>query len=203
MAVILYKITNLVNGKFYIGQTSRSLKERFSAHKNKGSHCILLINAMTKYGYEYFQIEELTKVETREEANELEKTLIANSNCLYPNGYNLTKGGSAFNHSEITKAKIGKAHTGMKRSKEARENMSKACKGRVISEEQKTNISNSLKGRPPGNKGIARKIICLDTGVKYDSAKIAAEILNIDRTSINRVASGDRKTTGGYRFKYE
>ena len=35
---IIYKITNKVNGKCYIGQTTKSLSDRWSKHKYKKSH---------------------------------------------------------------------------------------------------------------------------------------------------------------------
>lgn len=57
---IIYKITNLVNNKVYIGQTERTLKERWGQHKySKG--CKYLHNAILKYGAESFKIEEIEK----------------------------------------------------------------------------------------------------------------------------------------------
>ena len=52
----IYKITNLVNSKIYIGQTIRSLKERFRQHIYKQG-CTYLHNAILKYGKENFKIE--------------------------------------------------------------------------------------------------------------------------------------------------
>lgn len=55
---IIYKITNLLNGKVYIGQTIRSLKDRYSQHKYKTSSSPIHL-AIKKYGHQNFIIEEL------------------------------------------------------------------------------------------------------------------------------------------------
>ena len=46
--MIIYKITNNVNGKIYIGQTVRTLEERLSEHKRK--KVSLISKAFDKYG---------------------------------------------------------------------------------------------------------------------------------------------------------
>lgn len=52
----LYKITNEINGKIYIGVTKRELSVRFKEHKSESSGCIFLRNAIQKYGFENFSI---------------------------------------------------------------------------------------------------------------------------------------------------
>lgn len=58
---IIYKIANLVNSKIYIGQTTRTIKERWDDHKyDAGSdNNIYLYNAMRKYSINNFKIEDL------------------------------------------------------------------------------------------------------------------------------------------------
>ena len=201
--MVIYKITNQINGKFYIGQTSTSIKERWSKHCNNGSHCTYLKNAIKKYGKENFTIEEIYSAKDRDELNKLEKAAIEEHNSLCPSGYNLTTGGDAFNHSKETRQKIGITHLGSKRSKEARENMSNAAKGKVISEQQKKDIANTLRGRISPMKGKGKPVKCIDTDIVYSCAIEAANMLGLNATAINRVASGKRKTTGKKRFKYE
>ena len=58
---IIYKVTNLVNNKIYIGQTERTLKERWEQHKYKEG-CRHLHNAILKYGAYNFKIEEIENV---------------------------------------------------------------------------------------------------------------------------------------------
>lgn len=52
----IYKITNIVNGKLYIGQTRKTVEERFEIHlKNAKKHINrYLYDAMNKYGYDNF-----------------------------------------------------------------------------------------------------------------------------------------------------
>lgn len=92
MVKAIYKITNLINGKVYIGQSVRP-KVRFQEHwnnaKNKRDN-YPIHNAMRKYGKENFQMEIL---EWTEEYDQREKDWINFYNSLFPNGYNLIEGG--------------------------------------------------------------------------------------------------------------
>lgn len=109
MAVLIYKIykiTNLINGKIYVGQTMRSIEERFKEHCCTDS---AIGNAIRKYGKGNFKLELIAECETNEAANELEMYWIKELNCKAPNGYNLTDGGerrSGFKHTDEEKAKI-------------------------------------------------------------------------------------------------
>ena len=92
--MIIYCITNKINGKPYIGQTIRTLEERIADHK----HCkkTLIGKAIQKYGWsdKTFKVEILEVCETLEQLNEREKFWIAKYNSIVPNGYNMTEGGS-------------------------------------------------------------------------------------------------------------
>lgn len=91
----IYKITNLINNKVYIGQTKQSLQERWYKHCQK--HCdkhhfhMPIKQAIFKYGKEHFTIELL---------EECDVCLLNERECYwiqfydsYTNGYNCTKGG--------------------------------------------------------------------------------------------------------------
>jgi group I intron endonuclease len=99
----IYKITNLVNDCIYIGYTSRSCSFRWIEHIRETRKCKtsrqLITKAIVKYGAENFVMEELTEVETQEEALLLEIKYIAefrSNRNHYPegNGYNLHDGGN-------------------------------------------------------------------------------------------------------------
>lgn len=73
MSFLVYKITNQINNKIYIGQTTETLKKRFARHcgyqLNDNTY---LHRAMKKYGTENFKIEEIERVDNQEELNERE-----------------------------------------------------------------------------------------------------------------------------------
>ena len=60
----IYKITNKINGKIYIGQTAKSIKERFNQHCLKWSCCTKFKYAINKYGKENFIIEQIDHAHT-------------------------------------------------------------------------------------------------------------------------------------------
>lgn len=53
--------------------------------------------------------------------------------------------------------------------------------------------------------GISRRneIICIENGKVYTGCRHAAKDLGLDESSIYKVASGKRKTCGGFRFKFK
>ena len=89
--MIVYKITNIDNGKIYIGQTKFSLEKRFKEHAKADSY---LGYAIRQHGEDHFKREVLATCETREKAYALEMRYIAEFDCMAPNGYNLTPGGA-------------------------------------------------------------------------------------------------------------
>ena len=93
----IYKITNKVNGKVYIGQTIRTVQTRWKQHiqsafreKNK-NRSPLLYNAIRKYGADSFEIVELEKC-SNNILDEREIYWIKQYDS-YKNGYNCTIGG--------------------------------------------------------------------------------------------------------------
>lgn len=95
MRGFIYKITNKVNGKSYIGQTIQNVKERFYQHcATKCSQAILnmvIHKAITKYGKSNFTIEVIEEVESAN-LNDRERYWIRYYDS-YNNGYNSTEGG--------------------------------------------------------------------------------------------------------------
>ena len=87
---IIYKITNLLDGMVYVGQTTRSIEVRFREHAVADSR---IGNAIRKYGAENFSCEVVEECESRAALDEREIFWIAHFNCKAPNGYNMTDGG--------------------------------------------------------------------------------------------------------------
>lgn len=94
MRGFIYKITNNVNGKIYIGQTIQNVKERFYQHcATKCSDSVLnmaIHRAIKKYGKSNFTIEVIEEVD-KDSLNDREKFWIEYYNS-YNNGYNSTRG---------------------------------------------------------------------------------------------------------------
>ena len=105
--MIIYKITNTINKKVYIGQTVRALRKRWWEHKKDSETSELpLYRAMRKYGPENFTIEEIDGANSQSELNYIELHHIYLFNSISPNGYNLRIGGSQGTHSQETRDKI-------------------------------------------------------------------------------------------------
>jgi GIY-YIG catalytic domain-containing protein len=84
---IIYKITNKVNGKIYIGKTVQPFKQRVKSHKYKS--CRAFNNAIKTYGWDSFEKEEFICSLDEKHLASLEEQTIKFYNCLAPNGYNL------------------------------------------------------------------------------------------------------------------
>lgn len=104
----VYLITNLLNGKKYVGQTICDVRRRWSQHKNeakKGSVSAIHA-AIRKYGPENFQMVIIDTVySNREELIASEIRHIEVHDCISPKGYNLSKGGEGvdFSNPEVRK----------------------------------------------------------------------------------------------------
>lgn len=129
--MFIYRIKNKKNNKIYIGQTIRSIKERWSAHCSSSTRNTnnLFHNAIAKHGKDSFEIEELAKADSQEQLDELESLYIKLNNSLHPYGYNLKTGGSnGVVYSDESKKKMSETKLGIPISKEAKDKMSKAHK---------------------------------------------------------------------------
>lgn len=209
----IYIITNLLNGKKYVGETL-NVKRRIAKHcKN---NCQLIHSAFNKYGKENFDVyvEYFTNF-SKEDLWKLEEELIKKFNCLTPNGYNINPYGVGGKNTEDTKIKISKAN-----------------KGRKMSVESNLARSNSLKGRPAPNKGKSpseetreklRKAMtdAIASGYRVKSTPvnqidlITGEIINtysgiaeaarqmgVSPSSIKNCLYGKRKTSKGFKWAY-
>ena len=92
MRGFVYLVTNKLDGKKYVGQTTRTLEQRFAEHSKADT---LLGKAIRTDGAENFSIEVLATCETQEELDEQERFFIAKLDCKFPNGYNTMNGGNA------------------------------------------------------------------------------------------------------------
>ncbi len=139
---IIYKATNKINGKIYIGQTVKNLNYRIMEHLSKVKHNFnrgIFHNALRKHGIQSFEWSTIDIADSGDILNEKEIYWISYLNSKIPNGYNLTDGGNG-----------GSGH---KLSEETKRKMSETHKGKIQSEEHKRKISEANKGKPARNKG--------------------------------------------------
>ena len=117
----IYKITNTVNNKIYIGQAVShilnhkkyrpyGMEKRFACHiseafSDKKNQCHFLNNAIRKYGQDKFKLE-LLRVCKIDDADNVENEEIIKNNSLFPTGYNLNTGGKQFNHTDESKKRV-------------------------------------------------------------------------------------------------
>ena len=88
----IYQITNLINGKIYIGQTN-NIQKRWANHRCNNDPNMVIARALRKYGIDNFKFEVLLRGLTPDEANQKEIELIKEKNSLIPYGYNVATGG--------------------------------------------------------------------------------------------------------------
>ena len=172
--MIIYKTTNTINSKFYVGQ------DRYNNPLYMGSG-LLLERAFKKYGKENFKKEIIDVCESLQELDEKEIFWIKKLNATDPNiGYNIALGGAggdtisknpnmnkikknkSIKNKELYKDKTNHPSYGKKQSKESNNKRSKALLGIKRSEETKRKQSLAASGKNNsayGKKWIYNKLL--------------------------------------------
>jgi group I intron endonuclease len=206
----VYKITNRVNGKFYIGITRNAPEFRFRQHVNNARYKAKysrIAAAIIKYGKENFFVEVLETHSSDEQVKLAEIRLIKEA-CPH---YNVTLGGDGTTGHTMSEEQRQKA----------RERMlgSKINLGRVWSDERKLEMSKKRKGcKPPpisslmiitraenmrrAAKERCKKVICLTDNQTYNSSYEASLAYGLHKTTVASVCSGRRKAVYGLKFTY-
>lgn len=191
MAYTVYKHTS-PNGKVYIGITSRKPEERWlyghGYNNNKHFH-----DAIQKYGWENIEHTIIADGLTKEQAFGMEIELIAKYRSNDPEyGYNMSIGGEG-------------GTTGVRLSEETRRRMSKSRTGekhfgygKHLSDGHRKKLSESHKG----NHNRSKKVICIETGIIYESGREASKQTGTFYKSISNACLGVYKTAGGYHWRY-
>lgn len=193
MIYYIYKITNLCNGKIYIGiHKTESLNDGYMGSGK------LLKSAIKKYGKENFKKEILETFNNEEDMILKEKELVTDEFVLDKNNYNIMPGGKfgsldrnnlSFKNKKhspetiekIRSASLGRSHTDATRKKISENNFSKTdpvkqkehakkAGSYVRSEEHKKKISEAIKNKirsgnykPGRKKSVGGKSIGADT----------------------------------------
>lgn len=88
----IYKITNNLNGRAYIGQTKGKPENRWKAHCSKSGKPSLIGDVIRKFGKENFTFEVIHTCELKQDLDRMEAYYIQRYKTYQPYGYNLTKG---------------------------------------------------------------------------------------------------------------
>ena len=212
--MLIYKVTNKLNGKVYIGQTIRPLNVRWRQHCNpSNSKCLGLHRAIQKYGKENFTVEQIDIACDRDELDKKEIYWIDYYDCIVPNGYNLKSGGNGCRVSEETRVRLGNAFRGRKHTEETKLKMREAHKGFKLSPESyaKSVVTKRANGVYEKMASIARengkksgkKIRCVETSEVFDCIADAARKYNLHRANISFCVRGDgNRTCGKLHWEY-
>lgn len=224
--MIVYLATNKINGKKYVGQTVRSLEERWKDHcRAKDDN--YFHRAIHKYGVENFSLEVLDTAESGKELDEKEMFWIKKLNTLFPRGYNLKEGGNV-----SMRGRLGITNPKSRLIYQFRLDSSMvngyygvgdACHRTGCNSSA---IIRSLKHGTPLVMGCVwmyadefaperlaeridsyrgkrwRSVVCVETGEVFESMTEAAKRYNTYPNSISACCAGRLKTTGGYHWKY-
>jgi len=202
---IVYKITNLINGKIYIGQTKRDFEVRWKEHC-RIDEGLIVDCAINKYGKQNFDHWVMVRCDSLEEMNHREEYYIRLFNSTNKNiGYNISKGGNNREVSEETRNKLSASKMGENNpmfgkipSEETRKKISIANSGennymfgKSPSEETRAKMSASKMGETHPLFGKTRSE---ETRKKISNAKNSVKIaifcpeLNKNFESINQAA---------------
>lgn len=208
----IYKITNLINQKSYIGKTEFSIEKRFRQHtleiNKERSKNRPLYRAMCKYGIENFKIE-LIEICTEAEVNDREQYYIRVYNT-YKFGYNATLGGDG--KAYVDSEKIIAAYLLLKNiaqtAKETgydKQTVSKTISNHGVVRQSHREVVTASRGRA---------VLLVELGLKFDSMQIASEYIRTNyhkfkdsrltnmTSKISLVCRGLRKSAYGYTWEY-
>lgn len=216
----IYKATNKINGKSYIGQTI-NYKNRLWQHRRcyEKEDC-KFHDAIKEFGFDNFEWEVIETCERKEEADNLERKYIELFDS-YRNGYNENKG-SVGGHNAKSIVCLNLNGDFIKRYDSAADaekdgfnnvnvllcckNKLKTCKNHLFMFEEDYDANGAREYIKPASTSRKKVVQCDLEGnliARYDSVQEASEKSGANRTTISGVLSKTYKSANGFIFVYE
>ena len=198
----IYKITNQINKKIYIGKTIFSITHRFNQHlwESFNSKCngynFILHKAIRKYGKENFKIE-LIEEFSNELLDEREQYWIEKLNSKIPYGYNMTLGGEgALKYDRLKIIKMWEEGLSTQQIIES----CGICFSTLKQILTQYNLYNELEDKQ--RRKLVKKVYQYSQYGElikiHDSIQAAANSVEVDRSIISRCCNGEKKSSKGY-----
>lgn len=200
----IYQIRNIINNKVYIG-SAKNLYDRRARHWydfRKGHYNLKLRRAFNKYGIDAFVFEIIELIE------DISLLLVREQHYLdtlrpFENGYNiLAFAGSCLGSksSDLTREKLRIAHLGKKMPEKQRLELIEIRTGWKLTQNTKDKIG--LANRNKGNKKVAQLDRNGNIVKSFTSINEAQKETGINPSNIGEVCNGNRKSAGGYYWKF-
>lgn len=214
---LIYKITNRINGKVYIGQTKNSLARRFYIHCRRSSCCKKLKYAIGKYGKENFTINQIDHAHNQNEADNKERFWIKNYKATQDKyGYNILDGGhnpTSIKRKRVICIELEKEFESISAAADyfkckTVETISRVCRGErptfngyhfAFLDKDDKPILDKIRFNA---KRSYKKTLCVETGEVFNDSKKASDWLGVSRNAVSMCCRGLTKTCGGYHWKY-
>ena len=207
--MIVYKATNKINNKVYIGITTKTLEHRKSIHKKDSkTKNTYFYKAIRKHGFDNFEWEVIDTAQSIEELHEKEIAYIKQYESFdnKEKGYNTTSGGGSLY--KITESERKARSERAKGKNNPMYGVPSPMKDKQFSDEHKQKISASLKGSYRehvigGNNPAAKRVRNIETGEEFDTLTDAGKSCGKSRQNIGVACrSNGTKTAGGFHWEY-
>jgi len=220
----VYKAENMLNGKVYVGVTTKPVVQRWKCHVSSAkTNNLALGAAIRKYGEESFELSSLEECKTKNQMLEKEKFWIGelNSYANTGHGYNMTLGGDGlfgYRHTEEAKSAMSEKRRGQLNHNYGKqwgrtdhpdefiEMMSVRHTGEGNPMYGKRHNSSARSKIAAARTKMAQRVIQLDLEgnkiMEYESAKAAAYAISSHAISIRKCCSGARGKHLGFRWQY-
>lgn len=227
---VVYMYTCKANGKSYIGQTW-DIAERQRSHRRAGGGSRLFHRAVRLHSYEAFEFCLLHEgVADQAHLDILEWLEIRQRETMAPRGYNLMDGGIGGSHSEESRKalsvatsrrfsdpeqrsamaeRIRRFHADPVRGAEHKAKIRRAWENNAEYRQKVLDAAKRRKNNPVWIekqremlKRKMRPVVCIETGVRFDSARSAAEKHGVTVSAMHYNLRGKTKVCAGFHWKY-